>query len=70
MLVEDLCLKVEGLWEEVSRLHSIRDGKKKIGQIWHKLEAFGTKKKAPAPPGNLQLRNRFRTLIKEEGLGE
>lgn len=36
MLVEDLCLKVEGLWKEVSRLHSIRDGKKKNGQILSK----------------------------------
>lgn len=36
VLVEDLCLKVEGLWKEVSRLHSIRDGKKKNGQILSK----------------------------------
>lgn len=103
VLVEDLCLKVEVQWEEVSRLHSIRDGKKKIGQIlskriWRaqvpsvskkdqslhvklgsgdchddtswKLVTFGIKKKAPAPPENLQLRNRFSTLVKEEGLGE
>ena len=36
VLIEDPCHQVHELWEQVSRLHSIRDDQKEIGQIFSK----------------------------------
>lgn len=40
VLLEDLCLKVKDLWEEASRLHSIRDDKTQVVQKLSKTVQF------------------------------